>query len=159
MTDQPDQQALPPLLVSAQYVKDLSFEVPGAPAIFSELNNNSPDISVQVDLTVQPLQENLFEVTLKIGVNATVQGKVGFIVDLTYAGIFVINVPEEHRQPILLIECPRLLFPFARNIIADVTRDGSFPPLLLQPIDFVALYRSRLEQVAPEPEIPAFTVN
>ena len=163
MNDQPEQQALPPILVTAQYVKDLSFEAPGAPAIYADMANATPDIAVQVDLTVQGLQEPLFEVTLKIGVNATLpDGKVAFIVDLTYAGIFAISVPEEHRQPVLLVECPRLLFPFARNIVADVIRDGNFPPLLLQPIDFVALYRSRLEQGAIETVPPpngGITVN
>jgi len=147
------------IVVSAQYVKDLSYEVPGAPAIYGEVANGAPEISVRVDLTVQGLAESHFEVALKIGVDAMLLGKVAFIVELTYAGLFTVNVPEEHRQPILMIECPRLLFPFARNIIADVTGYGNFPPLMLQPIDFAALYMGRLEQAAAEASSIGQTVN
>ncbi len=140
----------PPIQVNAQYVKDLSFEVPGAPAIFQELASAPPEIGVRVDLDVKPMQENVFEVALQLVTEAKVKDKVAFIVELTYAGIFTLNLPDEHVQPVLLIEAPRLLFPFARNIIADVTRDGGFPPMLLQPIDFVALFRSRMENFAQE---------
>jgi len=145
-----NEQALPPLQVNAQYIKDMSFEVPGAPTIFVELQNASPDISVQVNLNAQPLQENLFEMTLQLNIKAELNGKTAFIVELSYGGVFTLNVPPEHVQPMLLIECPRLLFPFVRNIVADVTRDGGFPPMLLQPIDFVQLYRQRLDELAPE---------
>ena len=143
-------QQLPPLQVNAQYIKDLSFEVPGAPGIFGELNAAAPEISVRVDLNAEPLQEGVFEVVLKLAVEAKVKDKTAFIVDLSYAGVFSLNVPQEHVQPVLLVECPRLLFPFARNIVADVTRDGGFPPMMLQPIDFVTLYRSRMGQLAED---------
>jgi preprotein translocase subunit SecB len=150
MTDAADQQTLPPLQVNAQYIKDLSFEVPGAPAIYGELAAGSPEISVRVDLAAEPLQKNTFEVVLKLAIDAKIKDSTAFIVELSYGGVFTLNVPEEHLQPILLIECPRLLFPFARNIVADVTRDGGFPPMMLQPIDFVTLYRSRIEQLAQQ---------
>lgn len=145
-----EEQNLPPIQVNAQYIKDLSFEVPGAPAVFVELQNGQPEIAVQVNLNAQPLGENLFEVVLQMNIDAKLNGKPAFIAELAYGGVFTLNVPEEHVQPMLLIECPRLLFPFARNIIADVTRDGGFPPMLLQPIDFVALFRQRLEEVEAE---------
>ena len=148
MSDNDQPQALPPLQVNAQYIKDLSFEVPGAPTIFSELTAASPEISVRVDLNAEPLRDGVFEVVLKLAVEAKTKDKTAFIVDLTYGGVFSLNVPQEHVQPVLLVECPRLLFPFARNIIADVTRDGGFPPMMLQPIDFVTLYRTRMEQLA-----------
>ena len=144
MSEQENQ--LPPVQVNAQYIKDFSFEAPNAPMIFNELGNQAPDISVQVNLNGQPLQENIFEIALQLNVEAKLGDKVAFIVELTYAGVFTIHVPEEHVQPVLLIECPRLLFPFARNIIADATRDGGFPPMLLQPIDFVQLFRQRMQQ-------------
>jgi preprotein translocase subunit SecB len=151
MSDNEQQeQALPPLQVNAQYIKDMSFEVPGAPTIFVELQNTAPDISVQVNLNAQPLQENLYEMTLQLNIKAELNGKIAFIVELSYGGVFTLNVPSEHVQPMLLIECPRLLFPFVRNIVADVTRDGGFPPMLLQPIDFVQLYRQRLDELTPE---------
>ena len=150
MTDAATPQTLPQLQVNAQYFKDLSFEVPGAPAIYAELAAGSPEITVRVDLAAQPLGQNIFEVVLQLAIDAKLKERTAFIAELSYAGVFSLNVPEEHLQPILLIECPRLLFPFARNIIADVTRDGGFPPMMLQPIDFISLYRSRMEQLAQQ---------
>jgi preprotein translocase subunit SecB len=135
------------LTVNGQYVKDLSFEVPNAPAIFSELSKAAPEIPIGIDIEAQQIGEHAFEVVLKVNIEAKVAGKAAFIAELSYAGIFTIDgVAHEHLQPLLLIECPRLLFPFARNIIADMTRDGGFPPLMMQPIDFVALYRQRMAQ-------------
>ncbi len=92
----------------------------------------------------------MHEVTLRLQLESKLQDKTAFILDLTYCGIFTVQMPEEHVQPLLFIECPRLLFPFARNIIADTVRDGGFPPILLQPIDFVTLFRGRLEQMAAQ---------
>ena len=85
-----------------------------------------------------------------LAIEAKLENRPAFILDLTYGGVFTVQVPEEHLQPVLLIECPRLLFPFARNIVADCVRDGGFPPILLQPIDFVTLYRNRVEQMAAQ---------
>ncbi|MDA8230202.1 MAG: protein-export chaperone SecB [Magnetospirillum sp.] len=146
MTDA-NPQELPPLVVNGQYIKDLSFEVPGAPAIFGELER-SPDIPVSVDITVNPLREKTYEVILHLKIDAHVENKPVFIVEVDYGGVFTLNVPQEHVQPMLLVECPRLLFPFVRNIVADLTRDGGFPPLMMQPIDFVQLYRARMAQAA-----------
>ncbi|HIJ63411.1 MAG TPA: protein-export chaperone SecB [Rhodospirillaceae bacterium] len=152
MTDSKDDEQALALQVNAQYVKDLSFEVPGAPGIYLELNQQGgPELSVRVDLAAQPVDENgHFEVVLQLVVEAKLRDKIVFLADLSYAGLFTLNLPEEHIQPVLMIECPRLLFPFARAIIADMTRDGGFPPVLLQPIDFMALYRSRVGELAQE---------
>jgi preprotein translocase subunit SecB len=152
MSDQTDTPLLPPIQVNAQYIKDLSFEVPGAPNVFIELAGSQPELSVRVDLNAQPLGGNNFEVALQLAADAKVKERVAFIVELTYAGVFSLNVPDEHLQPVLLIEAPRLLFPFARSIIADVTSGGGLPPLMMQPIDFAALYRARLEQMAQAAE-------
>jgi preprotein translocase subunit SecB len=149
MSDDAVQQAVN-FQVNAQYIKDLSFEAPGTPQIFAALAGTQPDVSVQINLDAQPLGSSLYEVTLHLVVEAKLKEKTAFILDLTYGGIFTVDVPEEHVQPMLLIECPRLLFPFARNIIGDCVRDGGFPPILLQPIDFVAMYRNRLEQIAAQ---------
>ncbi len=147
MTDtNTSESALPPLVVNGQYVKDLSFEVPGAPAIFAEMQGQNPNIPIHVDINAQQLHENTYEVSLHLKVEAKLEdGRPVFIVELVYGGIFTINVAPEHVQAMLLIECPRMLFPFARNIIADMTRDGGFPPLMIQPIDFIQLYRARME--------------
>lgn len=136
--------------VHAQYTKDLSFEAPNAPGIYAEIQNASPEINVNVDVSATPLRQpadgkpGLYEVVLDLKAECRSGTKVAFIAELTYGGLFEIAVPEDHLHPILLIECPRLLFPFARNILADVTRDGGFPPLMLSPIDFVQLFQQRV---------------
>ena len=150
MSDQEEQQALPPLLVNLQYIKDLSFEVPNAPAIFVDMQTVQPEIGVKVNIHANPIAGNSFEVSLQLNIDAKLGDKTAFLLELVYGGVFTLNVPPDHIQPILLIECPRLLFPFARNIVSDTTRDGGFPPMLLQPIDFVSLFRARLEQVEAE---------
>lgn len=152
-------QPLPPLVVNVQYTKDLSFEVPNAPAIYTVLRS-APMVNINLDVQVRRVQEGqtVFEVTLAARAEATIPSTdnggaekpmVVFIADLSYAGIFTLNgVPDEQQEPILLVECPRLLFPFARNILADVTRDGGFPPVMLGPIDFVGLWQARRAQAA-----------
>lgn len=140
------EQNLPFLQVNIQYIKDLSFELPDAPMIFQELRNGAPDINVDVNVSGRTLGENVFESTLTLRVSGDLNGKPVFIAELAYAGVFTISVPKEDLQPVLLIECPRLLFPFARSIISNVTGEGGLPPIALQPIDFAGLYRQRMEQ-------------
>ncbi len=137
------------LAVKAQYVKDLSFENPFAPAGLMEIHEE-PEIDINVNVEVAKLNDEDYEVALTIGVDAKADDKQLFICELSYAGIFGIgpNIPEEHHPPILLIECARLLFPFARAIIADATREGGFQPLLLQPLDFAALYEQQVQQAS-----------
>jgi preprotein translocase subunit SecB len=134
-----------PLVVNVQYVKDLSFENPNAPN--SLALRQQPQIAVNVNVNARPLAEHTFEVQLVISAEAKQEDQVAFVVELTYAGVFTLNgIAEEHVRPVLLIECPRLLFPFARAILAEATRDGGFPPLSLQPIDFAQLFRQQLAQ-------------
>ncbi|MBL6458550.1 protein-export chaperone SecB [Belnapia sp. T6] len=148
MSDQPNgdpnDAPMGPLVLNLQYTKDLSFEVPGAPEIFATLREQ-PRVDLQLDVQARPIQEggNVFEVSLQIRADAQAEGKACFIAELVYCGIFTVTVPPEQLEPVLLVECPRLLFPFARNILADVTRDGGFPPVMLAPIDFVTLWQSR----------------
>jgi preprotein translocase subunit SecB len=142
---QSDQPQQPPLIVNAQYVKDLSFENPSAPNSLAV--RQAPQIAVNVDVKARPLAENTYEVLLVVSAEAKHENQVAFVVELTYGGVFTLNgIAEEHVRPVLLIECPRLLFPFARAILAEATRDGGFPPLSLQPIDFAQLYRQQLAQ-------------
>ena len=148
------QMGMPQIGVLAQYVKDLSFENPHAPRSLAP-SAQQPAINVQVNVDAAPMSETDVEVTLRIEGKAESQGMLLFGVELVFAGIFrVQNVPANSLQPVLLIECPRLLFPFAREIIATATRNGGFPPLLLSPIDFVALYRQRMAAApaAPPPQ-------
>src|SRR5690348_8587782 len=159
---QQGQQPQPPLVVNIQYVKDLSFEVPGAPQIYTQLRSQ-PQVAINLDVQARRLRDDqgVFEVALVIKAEAHEQpqqtngqagdpGPVVFVAELTYAGVFTLTgLPDNAIEPVLLVECPRILFPFARNILSDVTRDGGFPPVLLQPIDFVALWQARRAQ-APE---------
>lgn len=135
----------PAIGLISQYVKDLSFENPTAPAIYQV--QTPPEINVQFDIGANQVGEGVHEVVLKIEVRATTEGKTAFITELSFAGLFGLrNVPQEHVQPFLLGEAPRLLFPFARRVVADAIRDGGFPPLLLEPIDFNALFLQQAQQ-------------
>ncbi len=136
----------PSLSVRAQYVKDLSFENPGAPDSFAA--GDAPTINISVQVEGRQLDDGAHEVELRINAEAKRGENVVFLAELDYAGVFVIaNVPPEHMQSVVMVECPRLLFPFARRVIADCTRDGGFPPLMLDPIDFLQLFhQSRAQQ-------------
>lgn len=136
----------PQLRILTQYIKDFSFENPNAPRMLGA-QDAQPAINVHVDVRAEKMGDENFEIELRLTVDAKVQNQTMFMVDLLYAGLFRLqNIPADSVQPVLLIECPRQLFPFARRIVADVTRDGGFPPLMIDPIDFPALYRHRLEQ-------------
>lgn len=142
--------AQPPLLINGQYVKDLSFEAPNTPQIFGALQAEPPQIQVDIDVQAENKQNNLFEVVLKIRAEARAKDKLAYLLELEYAGIFTVNVPPEHLGPVLLIECPMILFPFLRRVIADMTGDGGFAPLMLTPIDFADLYRQRIQRAQAE---------
>ena len=145
----PDMGEAPPLIVKAQYIKDLSFEIPGAPAIFGRLTSE-PEIEVQINVQPDDLGDGAFEVVLTIEARATVDDETAFVAELEYAGLFELNssIPEEYIGSILLVECPRILFPFARNIIASATSESGMPPLMLQPIDFNAIVQAQMTQGA-----------
>ena len=145
----PSQDNLPQLNVVAQYIKDFSFENPNAPRSF-QTSGEAPQIGIQINVDANPLSDTDIEVSLKLECKAESQGNLLFRFDLDFAGIFRIrNVPQESMNAVVLIECPRLLFPFAREIVATSVRNGGFPPLLLDPIDFVSLYRQKMAQLEP----------
>lgn len=135
---------MPTLQVLTQYTKDLSFENPGAPE--SLIVKGQPQIGIQINVNARPVREGgEYEVELKIEAKAELSGKTMFALELVYAGIFrAQNVAQETIHPFILIECPRMLFPFARQILADATRNGGFPPLMLDPIDFASMYQQRM---------------
>jgi preprotein translocase subunit SecB len=129
--------------VHAQYIRDFSFENPNAPQIYGALKNQ-PVLEMGVNIQTRPLEESSHEVLLMLKVEAKTESQTAFIVELSYGGVFgVPGLPEEHLKPFLLIEAPRILFPFARAIIADAVRDGGFPPVLINPIDFATLYQQQ----------------
>jgi preprotein translocase subunit SecB len=136
----------PQLNVLAQYIKDLSFENPNAPKSL-EPRQQAPEISIEVNVEAKQFTEADFEVGLHIEGKAIESGFVLFQFELAFAGVFRLqNISQQDLHPIVMIECPRLLFPFARQIVADAVRNGGFPPLLLEPIDFVSLYRQRIAE-------------
>jgi len=130
--------------IHAQYVKDLSFESPSAPERFVQ-SLGQPDVQIGVNVTAQRVNASLFEVELKLMATAKAEDKTLFIAELAYAGLMSASgMKDDELQPLMMVEGPRLLFPFARAIMSDVTRDGGFLPLNLNPIDFVALYKNNL---------------
>ena len=142
----------PRLSIAAQYIKDQSFENPGAPSSLHR-GAKTPAINVGIDVQVRRGPEPSYEVELKISVQAMQEETTVFLAELLYGGVFqLFNIPAETLQPLLLVECPRLLFPFARRIIADMTRDGGYAPLMLDNIDFSQLYRQRMAQLQAQSE-------
>jgi len=140
---------LPQVGVIAQYVKDLSFENPNAPAVYQW--QSQPQMDVQFNIGANNVGQDVHEVALKIDITAQANEGTAFKIELLYAGLFALrNIPQEQMQPILLAEAPRLLFPFARRIISEATVDAGFPPLLLDPIDFAGLYMQRAAQQQAE---------
>src|SRR5438270_7883825 len=134
----------PQVSILAQYVKDLSVENPSAPQVYSW--EVQPALNVQFNLNVEGAGENVHEVSLKFDISARSDNGTHFVIDLTYAGLFAIqNVPQEALSPFLLIEAPRLLFPYARQVISDAASGMGFPPLMLDPIDFAAAYMAQVE--------------
>jgi len=149
-----------PVTVNGQYIKDLSFETPG-PLAFGN-SKDAPSINLNIEVRAHPQQDqqNQFEVELHVTAEATRDDTRVFLFELTYAGMFTLgNIPEQSVPPVLLIECPRLLFPFVRSIVADVTRDGGFPPLALAPVDFSEIYRRQLMQMQEQQEAAGKTKN
>ena len=134
----------PQFAVLAQYIKDLSVENPSAPQVFQW--NVQPSLDVQFSLNAEKAGDDVHEVSLKIDVTARSDNGVHFVVDLSYAGLFGLrNMPEEALGPVLLVEAPRLIFPYARQIVSEAVTNAGFPPLLLDPIDFAQAYVAQLE--------------
>ena len=159
MAEEAQQPAQPGMKILAQYIRDMSFE-----NILSQKGASgevAPDVQIQVNIDAKKRTvENQFEIVIKLKVNSINKGTTEnlFLLEIEYAGLFLVTgVPDEQLHPFLLIECPRMLFPFLRRIVSDVTRDGGFPPLNLETIDFLQLYRQELER--RQAEQPAESMN
>lgn len=144
------EEQMPSIAISGQYIKDLSFEAPNTPQVFEALQNEMPNIPIEVDVAANGVGENFYEVVLKVRAEAKVQDQLCYILEMEYAGLFMVNVPQEALAPVLLVECPLIIFPFLRRIVADATSDGGFAPLMLAPIDFASLYQQRVAQAGVE---------
>lgn len=143
-SDAPAQQ--PVFSALAQYIKDLSIENPNAPQIFQNAAGK-PGVDLSVNVTANRIADTTYEVVLNVQVKATSDDKAMFLIELDYGGVFAIQgVPQQHLEPLLLVDCPMILFPFARRIISDASRDAGFHPLLLDPVDFRGIYLNRVKE-------------
>ncbi|WP_421855822.1 protein-export chaperone SecB [Oricola sp.] len=147
--------AAPQLSVLTQYVKDLSFESPGAPLSLRP-RETAPAININVNVQANPMGETDYDVTLVLTAKAEQEEQVLFNVELVYGGVFrIVGFPQEHVLPALFVECPRLLFPFARQVVAEATRNGGFPPLMIDPIDFLQMFRKRMAEEQAKAQVQA----
>ena len=153
MTDQQAQQpAMPVFNIEKTYVKDLSLEVPNAPAVF--LEREAPQMDMQLNTQSAPVQDGIYETVLSITITAKIQDKTAFLVELKQAGIFRIqNIPQEAMEPALSVGCPNILFPYAREAVSDAVLKAGFPPLMLQPVNFELMYmqqQAQAQQTTPQ---------
>lgn len=132
----------PPIIINSQYIKDLSLEIPHAPEIFSKMSQK-PELKVEMSVQSQKLANNNYNVCLNIALNGDIESEKLFILELSYAAVVTLNVPAEHLEPVLAVEIPRILFPFARNMVTQCLVEGGLPPFMLAPVDFAALYAAR----------------
>jgi preprotein translocase subunit SecB len=145
----------PAINILAQYVKDFSFENPGAPRSL-QAREKAPAINISVNVNANPMSDTDFDVVLTLDATAKDGDKVVFHAELSYGGLFrVQGFAQEHMLPVLFIECPRLLFPFARQIVADATRNGGFPPLMIDPIDFAQMFQQRMAEEQAKARVAA----
>jgi len=153
--DSTQDAASPSLNILAQYIKDLSFENPGAPRSL-QARDKAPAININVNVNANPMSDSDFDVVLTLNAEAKDGDKVMFAAELVYGGVFrITGFPQEHMLPVLFIECPRLLFPFARQIVADATRNGGFPPLMIDPIDFAQMFSQRVAEEQTRAKVQA----
>lgn len=153
MAEQENEQ--PPLVINMQYTKDMSFENPNAPMVYGEIAKGSPDLSIDIDVQPAKLQDRTFEVVLNLQAKAMTGDKTAFLVELDYAGVITIGeqiTKPEDIQFLVMVDAPRHLFPFARQILAEATRNGGFPPLVINPVDFLGLYQQRMAAFAEAAE-------
>lgn len=133
----------PPIMINSQYIKDLSMEIPHAPHIFKKLNEGAPKIDIEVNIETQKLEENIYNVLMNVTLNGEATDEKAFILELSYGAVVSLSVPQEHHEPVLMIEIPHMLYPFVRQIIANTLTNAGLPPLMLNPIDFMAMYNAQ----------------
>lgn len=156
MSDQAQNNQKNAIAIASQYIKDLSLEIPGAPEIFSQITT-APKMEVHIDVKAEDKGNNHYVSELNIRMNGKIDDKTLFILELTYAAFAEVHVPKEHLEPVLMIELPRLVFPFARNVVTQCLTEGGLPPFMLHPIDFMSLYAARKQ--AEQGAVPTETAN
>ena len=141
------ENAQPAVMIQSQYIKDMSMEIPHAPVIFKKMQNKNPQVRVEVNVETQKLEEdNFFNVLLNIRINGDLEQEKAFILELSYGAVVSLNIPDEHKEPVLMIEIPHMMFPFARQIVASTMSSAGLPPLMLNPIDFMAIFNAKKAQ-------------
>lgn len=146
MSENVSENNLPAILINNQFIKDLSLEIPHAPEIFSRMKQ--PEMNIEIDVKTKDLGDSNYGVLLNVSMNGDIGTEKLFILELSYGASVHVNVPQNHIEPVLAIEIPRLLFPFARNIITQCLVEGGLPPIMLNPIDFAAVYANRQKMEA-----------
>ncbi len=142
-----EQKQQPAIMVQSQYIKDMSMEIPHAPAVFKKLRQHNPQVNVEVNVEAQKLEDDkTFNVLLNIRVNGDIEQEKAFILELSYGAVATLNIPQEHHEPVLMIEIPHMMFPFARQIVSNTMTNAGLPPLMLNPIDFVAMFNAKKAQ-------------
>lgn len=154
MADETGAEATPSFNLIGQYIRDMSFENPGAPASIM-LGGPNPNFQVGINVGVKKQADDLYAVEITLNAKADREKNVLFNVELIYGGVFRMrNIPEAQLAPLLLVECPRLIFPFARQVLATVTQQGGFPPLMMEPVDFAAIYQQNLKSLQDAQNAP-----
>ena len=143
MTDTQEQNQVS---IISQYIKDMSLEVPNAPEIYTKITTQ-PQIGVELNIDVKKMENSMFEVVLNLRINADINNEKLFIFELAYGSLNIVKIPEENIEPVLFIEIPKMLFPFARQIVASNLSEANMPPLMLSPVDFAAIYKSKKDQL------------
>ena len=136
----------PAILINSQYIKDLSMEIPHAPHIFKKLNENGPKISVEVNIENQTLENNIYNILMNVTVNGDAKDEKAFILELSYGAVVSLNIPAEHHEAVLMVEIPHMIYPFVRQIVANTMTNAGLPALMLNPIDFLAMYNAKKQQ-------------
>lgn len=139
-----NQQPQPAIVIQSQYIKDLSMEIPHAPEIFKKLQGNNPQVNVEVNVEAKKLDEDkTFNVLLNFTINGDLEAEKAFILELSYGAVVSLSLPAEHEEPVLMIEIPHMIYPYARQIISTTMSNAGLPPLMLNPIDFMAMFQAK----------------
>ncbi len=142
-----------PIMIQNQYIKDLSMEIPHAPVIFKKMQNANPQVNIEVNVETNKLEEEkTFDVLMSIRINGDIDNEKAFILELSYGAVVSLNIPKEHEEPVLMIEIPHMIYPYVRQIVSNTMSSAGLPPLMLNPIDFMAMFNAKKAREQSEPK-------